>query len=41
MNVLTALNETVSPDLVLNFTLAGFFTVLIAVKLTLLFGMKL
>jgi hypothetical protein len=32
--VLMALNETVSPDFVLNFTLMGFFSVLIVTNLT-------
>jgi hypothetical protein len=33
LTVLSALKETVSPDFVLNFTVVGFFTVLIAVNL--------
>jgi hypothetical protein len=34
LTVLSALKETVSPDFVLNFTVVGFFTVLIAANLT-------
>jgi len=40
-NVFTALNETVSPDFVLNLTVAGLRTVLVATNLTFLCAMKL
>jgi len=36
LTVLTALNETVCPDFVLNFTLVGFATVLAATNRTFL-----
>lgn len=39
LKVLSALKETVSPDLVLNFTRVGFFTVLTATNLTFCFVM--
>lgn len=38
--VFTALNDTVFPDFVLNLTVAGFLTVLVALKLTILFAMR-
>ncbi len=38
--VLSARNDTVSPDFVLNFTDAGFLTVLTATNLTFCFAME-
>jgi hypothetical protein len=41
LTVFSALKETVSPDFVLNFTVAGFFTVLTATNLTVSLGMEI